>query len=89
MNNANSGKEKNKNVEKENFNVPLDISSTPFNATPETAEEIVNAYGTYNIQPTADSDNYYPAIAQSETKNMKNKPKKFFRGPRDPNPAAD
>ena len=27
---------------------------------PETAEEMVNAYGTYNIQPTADTDNIFP-----------------------------
>ena len=31
---------------------------------PETAEEQVNCYGTYEIQSTADNDNMYPAIAQ-------------------------
>ncbi len=31
---------------------------------PETAEEMVNCFGTYEIQPTADTDNQYPAIAQ-------------------------
>ena len=31
---------------------------------PETAEELINKYGTYEIQPTADTDNPFPAIAQ-------------------------
>ncbi len=31
---------------------------------PGTAEEMVNRYGTYEIQSTADTDNQYPAIAQ-------------------------
>ena len=31
---------------------------------PDTAEKLINKYGTYNIQPTNDSDNEYPAIAQ-------------------------
>ena len=30
----------------------------------ETAFELVNKYGTYEIQPTADTENQYPAIAQ-------------------------
>lgn len=33
-------------------------------ALPGTAEEMVNRYGTYEIQSTADTDNQYPAIAQ-------------------------
>lgn len=32
----------------------------------ETAFDMVNKYGTYNIQPTADTDNEYPAIAQRD-----------------------
>ncbi len=31
---------------------------------PDTALEIINKYGTYNIQPTADTDNDFPKIAQ-------------------------
>lgn len=30
---------------------------------PESAEEYVNKYGTYNIQPTSDTDNVFPTIA--------------------------
>lgn len=36
----------------------------PIGGSPETAEEMVNKYGTYEIQPTADSDHVFPAIAQ-------------------------
>lgn len=36
----------------------------PIGGLPETAEEMVNKYGTYEIQPTADSDHLFPAIAQ-------------------------
>ena len=32
---------------------------------PETVFELVNKYGTYEIQPTCDSDNDFPKIAQS------------------------
>ena len=31
---------------------------------PETAFELLNKYGTYEIQPTCDSDNDFPKIAQ-------------------------
>ena len=36
--------------------------------SPETAEEMVNRYGTYEIQSTAATDNQYPAIAQGFNK---------------------
>ena len=38
--------------------------------SPETAEEMVNKYGTYEIQPTADSDHVFPAIAQGLPKDF-------------------
>ena len=31
---------------------------------PETAFDMVNRYGTYNIQSTAETENAYPAVAQ-------------------------
>ena len=37
---------------------------------PETAEEQVNCYGTYEIQSTADNDNMYPAISQGFNKKI-------------------
>ncbi len=36
----------------------------PQKSVPETAFDAVNNYGTYNIQPTADTENTYPTIAQ-------------------------
>ncbi len=38
-------------------------SSTPVPGQPDTALEQVNKFGTYNIQPTADTENLFPAIA--------------------------
>ena len=35
---------------------------------PETVFELLNKYGTYNIQPTAESGNDYPKIAQGLAK---------------------
>ena len=32
--------------------------------SPETAAELLNKFGTYEIQPTADTENDFPAIAQ-------------------------
>lgn len=37
---------------------------------PETAEEMVNKYGTYEIQSTAETENQYPAIAQGFNKKI-------------------
>ena len=32
---------------------------------PETCDELLHKYGTYEIQPTCDSDNEFPEIAQA------------------------
>ena len=44
---------------------------------PQTSFELVNKYGTYEIQPTCDSDNDFPKIAQGLPKkqNRKNEDK--------------
>lgn len=39
-------------------------SVTTVYGDPESCMELLNKYGTYNIQPTAESDNEYPFIAQ-------------------------
>ena len=39
-----------------------------FSGVPESCFDVVNMYGTYNIQKTADTDNAYPAIAQGMPK---------------------
>ncbi len=45
-----------------------DLSDTPsvagISGQPETVFELLNKYGTYNIQPTADNENEFPEIAQ-------------------------
>ena len=35
----------------------------PVFGQPESCADLVNKYGTYNIQPTADTDNLFPLIA--------------------------
>lgn len=35
--------------------------------------DLINKYGTYNIQPTADTKNLFPAIAQGLPKREKDK----------------
>lgn len=39
-------------------------SSEGFLDLPESSYQITNKYGTYEIQPTADTANWFPAIAQ-------------------------
>ena len=48
----------------------IDVSSLPTGGNPEDAFEMVNNYGTYNIQSTADTDNMYPAIAHGFNKKI-------------------
>ncbi len=38
---------------------------------PETPYEMVNKYGTYEIQPTAETEKAFPTIAQGLPKNTK------------------
>lgn len=58
-------KEKGDSVEKKN---KPEYDPTPSVRTvygdPESCMELLSKYGTYNIQPTAESDNLYPVIAQ-------------------------
>lgn len=50
---------------------PKDLSQNTTRGLPETAFEMVNRYGTYEIQATADTDNQYPAIAQGYNKKIR------------------
>ncbi len=79
----------NEKKKREEFNPPLEIPATAFRSCPENCEEMINTYGTYNIQATANSVNDYPAIAQGATPGMEERSKEFFRGEGDKNPAAD
>lgn len=43
---------------------PETPSTAEVQGNPQNVFEQINKFGTYNIQPTADTDNDYPAIAQ-------------------------
>lgn len=81
-------KKNNTEYDKENFDVPLNISAENLSRTPETVEEMINTYGTYNIQPTNDTDNDFPAIAQGTPDYMTERPLEFFRDETSHNPAS-
>ena len=42
-----------------------------FPGQPEDCFDMVNQYGTYNIQRTADTENFFPAIAQGLSRDAK------------------
>ena len=46
---------------------------------PQNSIEQINKYGTYNIQPTGDSDNSFPKIAQALAKAENRKKMKIER----------
>ena len=54
--------------------MPKKSSGFPYDATPdvhqfrgvpESCFDLVNMYGTYNIQPTADTENVFPIISHA------------------------
>lgn len=72
--------DKSKNyADKSQSNIKIDISADPVYGEPQDVFDMVNKYGTYNIQPTADTHHDYPKIAQglSEKENEEGKKKKF------------
>ena len=40
-----------------------EIAVKGINTQPDDVTELVNKYGTYNIQPTSDTENLFPLIA--------------------------
>lgn len=46
----------------------LDESTANIQGNPKSAYEMLNKYGTYEIQPTADTDNAFPAISHGLSK---------------------
>ena len=78
-----------KEIYNEKFDPPADISVKYASCNPESCEEQINCYGTYNIQPTANTDNDFPAIAQGATPEMEKRTQEFFRDCDDYNPASD
>lgn len=60
-----------KNKNKKSLKPEIEISAKNVEGNPDTAFELINKYGTYEIQPTADSDNKFPEIAQGLPKKRK------------------
>lgn len=50
-------------MENKNKKVYRNIAE-PVTGQPETCDELLHKYGTYEIQPTAESGNKFPTIAQ-------------------------
>lgn len=48
--------------------IKLEISADPIHGEPTDVFDMVNKYGTYNIQPTSDTHHDYPQIAQGLSK---------------------
>lgn len=71
---------KNKKTNRVKEKKNLEVSAENFAENPQTVNEMINMYGTYNIQPTADTANIYPAIAQGENVFVKNKSLYFDKG---------
>jgi hypothetical protein len=59
-------KKKNSKIDK--YQVELTPSAVSVGDAPDDSFQLVNKYGTYEIQPTADTDNKFPAIAQGFSK---------------------
>lgn len=66
----------NKNNKKKNlkeqgvdeYQVEMTPSTAFIGDAPDDSFQIINKYGTYEIQPTADTDNKFPTIAQGFVK---------------------
>ena len=61
--NENMNRAENENISKAMPYHPTP-SATPVFGQPMDCYDMVNKYGTYNIQPTNESENEFPAIAQ-------------------------
>lgn len=53
-----------------NRKIATEPSVVPTVVSPEDSIQMVNNYGTYEIQPTADTENQYPAISQGFNKGI-------------------
>ena len=90
LNNSKSGgnseskfvKEKTQNENtSEKFHVVSNPSAISWDRTPDTAEELINTSGTYEIQATCATDNTFPAISQGlPSEKIKHKPSNFHEG---------
>ena len=61
-------------MSKKNENISEEISVNAIMDQPESVFDLINKYGTYQVQPTADTENEFPHIAQgpfTKTKSSK------------------
>lgn len=54
-----------KKRERKDYPFPDAPFTDPYFGQPESCADLVNKYGTYNIQPTADTENTFPLIAHA------------------------
>lgn len=67
--------------EADTFHAHQDVSSVSWRSNPENCFEMINTYGTYEIQPTANSANEFPAISQGlPSKEVADIPDSFHEG---------
>ncbi len=59
------------NKENKNYINQLEENATYIPDNPETPSEMLNKYGTYEIQPTGETDNEFPTISQGLPKSAK------------------
>ncbi len=60
-------------MNKKDKKIKTEISSEGIHGQPVDAFDLINKYGTYEIQPTSDSDNEFPQIAEGLPKEKKSK----------------
>lgn len=60
------------NKKEKNISPSVEVCS----GSPENVWEAVNKFGTYEIQPTADTDNEFPTIAHGNPRGKKQKSNK-------------
>ena len=53
---------------KKSENNENNISSNDYSHDPHDVFDLINKYGTYNIQPTSSTENEFPKIAQGNPK---------------------
>lgn len=64
-------------MKSKNSKAKINPSDNPIIGQPKDVFDMVNKYGTYEIQPTCDSDNEFPAISQGMPTDIKQISKKF------------
>ena len=71
--NRDTSRDQDKLTKSKTYDPLLEIAAEPPASTPETPQQMINSYGTYEIQATADTHNQYPAIAQGYNKKIINR----------------